>query len=131
MFLGHVVSGHGVRPDPSNVDKFVNWPTPEIPKQVKQFVATASYYRHFVRNFAKIARPLIELTKLGKEFIWTVNCQNAFTFLKVALTSPPVMDYPKKAAGDLMLDVDASGLGIGGVLAQIQDEQERVLNTAE
>lgn len=128
VFLGHVVSGDGVRPDPSNVDKVINWPTPETPKQVKQFVATASYYRRFVRYFAKIARPLIELTKLGKEFIWTANCQNAFTSLKVAFTSPPVMGYPKKDAGDFILDVDASGVGIGGVLAQIQDEQERVIS---
>ena len=128
VFLGHVVSGDGVRPDPTNVDKVINWPQPETSKQVKQFVATASYYRRFVRDFAKIARPLIELTKIGKEFLWSTACQDAFSTLKEKLTSPPVMGYPRNDAGDFLLDVDASGVGIGGVLAQIQDEQERVIS---
>ena len=49
VFLGHVVSGDGVRPNPTNVAKIVTWPTPQCPKKVKQFVATASYYRRFIR----------------------------------------------------------------------------------
>jgi len=81
VFLGRVVSGDGVRPDPTNVDKVINWPQPKTSKQVKQFVATASYYRRFVRDFAKIARPLIELTKNGKEFLWSTACQGAFSTL--------------------------------------------------
>jgi hypothetical protein len=57
VFLGHIVSGEGVRPDPNNVSKIVNWPQPKNAKQVKQFVATLSYYRRFIRNFSKIAKP--------------------------------------------------------------------------
>ncbi len=50
VFLGHVVSSTGIRPEPSNISKIVNWPRPQNPKQVKQFVATGSYYRRFVRT---------------------------------------------------------------------------------
>ena len=74
VFLGHVVSQSGVSPDPTNVSKILQWPTPKSPKQVKQFVATGSYYRRFIKNFAKRARPLIELTKKGKEFLWSEAC---------------------------------------------------------
>ncbi len=63
VFLGHIVSKEGIKPDTSNVEKIVNWPIPQTAKQVKQFVATGSYYRMFVRDFAKIARPMIDLTK--------------------------------------------------------------------
>lgn len=51
-------------PDPTNVDKALNWPQPETSKQVKRCVATASYYTRFVHIFVKIARTHIELTKL-------------------------------------------------------------------
>jgi len=129
-FLGHVVSKDGVGPDPTNVAKILGWPRPETPKQVKQFVATASYYRRFVKNFAKSARPLVELTKKGKEFIWSEESQTAFELLKAALVSPEVMGYPLNEGGTFYLDVDASGTGIGGVLAQLQEGRERVISYA-
>ncbi len=127
VFLGHVVSKEGIRPDPSNIAKVVQWPVPQNAKQVKQFVATGSYYRRFVQDFAKIARPLVDLTKKDAKFQWTVECAQAFTKLKQALVSPSVMGYPLNDGGDFMLDVDASGVGIGGVLSQIQGARERVI----
>lgn len=127
VFLGHVVSGKGVLPDPCNVAKILQWPKPCTSKQVKQFVATGSYYRRFVKNFAKIARPLIDLTKSGQPFVWDSGCENAFNQIKQALVSPEIMGYPRSEGGWFLLDVDASGVGIGGVLAQEQEGRERVI----
>ena len=127
VFLGHVVSQEGVLPDPTNVSKIVNWPTPTNCKQVKQFVATGSYYRRFVKDFATIARPLIELTKKDAKFLWSDSCQEAFEKLKSVLTGPDIMGYPMNDAGIFYLDTDASGVGIGGVLSQIQSGRERVI----
>ncbi len=94
VFLGHVVSKEGIRPDPSNIAKVVQWTVPQNAKQVKQFVATCSYYRRFVQDFAKIARPLVNLTKKDAKFQWTVECAQAFTKLKQALVSPSVIGLP-------------------------------------
>ncbi len=127
VFLGHVVSREGVRPDPSNIAKIVQWPVPQNAKQVKQFVATGSYYRRFVRDFAKMTRPLVELTKKNTEFRWTDEHKRAFDSMKKSLISPDVMGYPLNDGGNFLLDVDASGVGIGGVLAQMQEGRERVI----
>ena len=127
IFLGHVVSGEGIKPSPTNVTKVVDWPTPKTAKQVKQFVAMASYYRRYVRNFASTARPMVDLTKKGKKFLWSEACENAFNSLKRALISADVMGYPLNEAGEFILDVDASDLGIGAVLHQVQGGKETVL----
>ena len=127
IFLGHVVSGEGIKPSPTNVTKVVDWPTPKTAKQVKQFVAMASYYRRYVRNFASTARPMVDLTKKGKKFLWSEACENAFNSLKRALISADVMAYPLNEAGEFILDVDASDLGIGAVLHQVQGGKETVL----
>lgn len=127
LFLGHVVSNDGVLPDPTNTSKIVDWPVPQNTKHVKQFVATASYYRRFVRDFATMARPLTELTKKDRKFEWGDACQTAFENLKRALTGPEVMGYPLNEGGIFYLDTDASGVGIGAVLSQMQKGRERVV----
>ena len=127
IFLGHVVSGEGIKPSPTNVTKVVYWPTPKSAKQVKQFIAMASYYRCYVRNFASTARPMVDLTKKGKKFLWSEACEAAFNILKRALISADVMGYPLNEAGEFILDVDASDQGIGAVLHQVQGGKETVL----
>ena len=127
IFLGHVVSGQGIKPSPTNVTKVVDWPTPKSAKQVKQFVAMVSYYRRYVRNFASTARPMVDLTKKGKKFLWSEACEAAFNSLKRALISADVMGYPLNEAGEFILDVDASDQGIGAVLHQVQGGKETVL----
>ena len=67
--LCHVVSGKGVRPNPTNIEKIISWPKPKNAKQVKQLVAMGSYYRRYVKDFASMVRPIIDLTKKGKKFI--------------------------------------------------------------
>jgi hypothetical protein len=56
-FLGHVVSSEGIEADPDKVQKVKEWPRPTSPEQVRQFLGFAGYYRKFVKDFAKKARP--------------------------------------------------------------------------
>ena len=71
-------------------------------------------------------RPIIDLTKKGKEFKWTEACEEALAKLKEALVSPPIMAYPLDI-GDYILDCDASDYALGGVLSQIQNGEEKVI----
>ena len=127
IFLGHVVTANGVKPNPTNIAKILGWPRPKTAKQIRQLVAMGSYYRRYVKNFATIVRPMVELTKKGKKFIWSEACEKAFEQLKERLVSSDVMGYPLNDAGQFILDVDASDVGIGGILHQIQDGRERVI----
>ena len=127
VFLGHTVSGDGVRPNPTNIEKIASWPKPKTAKQVKQLVAMGSYYRRYVRDFASIVRPMIDLTKKGKKFIWTEACDRSFEQMKKALLSADVMGYPLNEAGDFILDVDASDICIGGILHQMHGDREKVI----
>ena len=125
-FLGHVVSADGVRPDPGNTSKLVNWPVPESVSDVRSFVGFATYYRRFVANFAEVAHPLTELTRKAIRFCWTSKCQDAFESLKKTLVSPDVMAYPLPK-GRYTLDTDASQYAIGAVLSQEQNGVQRVI----
>ncbi|MCG8045622.1 MAG: RNase H-like domain-containing protein, partial [Candidatus Thiodiazotropha endolucinida] len=127
VFLGHTVSGKGVKPSPTNIAKIMSWPVPKTAKQVKQLVAMGSYYRRYVKDFASMVRPMVELTKKGKKFLWTGTCETAFRQRKKALLSADVMGYPLNEGGEFILDVDASDIGIGGILHQVQEDRERVI----
>ena len=81
-FLGHVVSGEGVSTDPSKTEAVSAWPVPSSIGEVRSFLGLTSYYRRFVHGYAKIAKPLHELTENGKEFVWTQECDKAFDALK-------------------------------------------------
>ena len=62
-FLGYVVSGRGIEPDPEKVRAFVDWPLPRNLTEARGFVALDSYYRRFVGSFAEIARPIHPVTQ--------------------------------------------------------------------
>ena len=133
-FLGHVVDQQGVRPDPEKLVAVREWPSPATVRDVRAWLGLAGYYRRFVPSFAAIARPLNDLL-IGvpndakshvRKIVWTPECQTAFDALKTALTQAPVLayaDYDKPFA----VYTDASNRGLGAVLAQVQDEKERVI----
>ncbi len=122
QFLGHVVSKNSIRPDPQNVKSVQEWPTPHSATEVRAFLGLCSYYRKFIRNFDHHSVPLHALQ-------WTSQCQDAFTYLKHAVSDPPVVAFP-----DFTLPfsyyTDASGSAIGAVLAQKQEHQEKVITYA-
>ena len=87
---------------------------------VRQFLGFTSYYRRYIHHFSDIAAPLKNLTKKGAPFIWSQECENAFTTLKQHLTHAPVLAYPQfdHQASEFSLQTDASAFGIGAVLEQ-------------
>ena len=120
-YLGHIVSKEGISPDPAKIDKIVSWPLPRNTKEVQQFLGLAGYYRRFIQDFSKLARPLHQLTERNCTFKWTPVCQAAFETLKKCLCSAPILGYPDYSKR-FILDTDASDTGIGAVLSQLDDD---------
>ena len=125
-YLGHVVSNRGVETDPAKIKCIAEWPTPSNAKELRQFLGLASYYRRFVRGFATIASPLHRLSEKNKAWTWTDECDQAFNSLKHRLGSAPVLRLPN-FSHDFILDVDASGHGLGAVLSQDIGGHEQVV----
>ncbi len=123
-FLGHVVSSEGVACDPKKIEAIEQWERPKNVKDVRSFVGFCQYYRKFIENFSSIAAPLYHLTRKHAKFEWTEICETTFCTLKEKLVTAPVLAYPTRE-DVFILDCDASLYGIGGVLSQIQDGEER------
>jgi len=125
-FLGHIVSHQGVEVDPGKVRKVLEWVQPQALTQVRSFIGLCAYYRRFIPDFSTLAKPLFGLMEKGAEFRWGESQERAFRALKEALTKAPVLAYPKPDI-PYILDTDASNFGIGAVLSQVQDDEERVI----
>ena len=138
-YVGHVVSEHGIEPDDDKICKVQEWPTPTKQEEVRKFLGFVGYYRKFIRDFSKIARPLTDLipsttrskttskktTKLPA-WTWGPAQEEAFQTLKARLTSPPVLAYPDFTF-PFEVHTDASSLGLGAVLYQTENGQQHVI----
>ena len=125
-FLGHIVGRTGLACDPEKLSAVRKWHEPNRVKAVRQFVGFVGYYRRFVRNFAELADPLVVLTRKGVPFVWGGEQQKAFDALKACLLSAPILGFPTEE-DRFVLDTDASLFAIGGVLSQVQNEEEVVI----
>ena len=119
-YLGHVFSGNGMTPDGSKIRAVTEWPKPVDAGDIRQFLGLASYYRRYINRFADLAAPLHQLTHNNAEFQWTEECNTAFESIKKRLTEAPVLAFPRfdRQAGSMVLQTDASGVGLGAVLEQ-------------
>lgn len=123
-YLGHVITENGVKPNPEKTKAVTEFPTPKSPKDIKSFLGLVSYYRRFIPDFSKIAKPLTLLLKKDSPFLWENKQQLAFDELKHKLTSAPVLIYPDFSK-PFILTCDASNHAIGAVLSQGPDGQDR------
>ena len=140
-YVGHIVSSKGVETDPDKIEKVINWPRPTNHDEVRQFLGFVGYYRRFVKDFSKIAKPLNELLvgiqnkrksrrrkkdSSSPSWKWETEEEEAFQRLKTSLTTPEILAYPDYSL-PFNLHIDASGKGLGAVLYQKQEGQERVI----
>ena len=88
------MSKEGVSVDPAKIQTVSEWPTPKSVSDIRSFLGLAGYYRRFVRDFSKIARPMTNLMKKESKFEWNEKCEEAFQILKDRLTSAPVLTLP-------------------------------------
>lgn len=117
LFLGHICTAEGLRPDPAKLAAVQNYPRPKNQDETKRFVAFANFYRRFINNFSKIAVPLHKMSQKKVKFQWSTECENAFQTLKNKLIAPPVLAYPDYEK-QFHVVVDASAYACGAVLSQ-------------
>ena len=132
-YLGHVVSPQGIATDPAKIEAILKWPRPKTVTDVRSFTGFTNYYRKFIKGYAKVARPLHELTsgenakRKNRPVEWDDRCQESFEALKKLCSECPVLAYADYSK-PFVLHTDASTIGLGAVLYQKQaDGKERVI----
>lgn len=120
-FLGMIIGHQEIRMDPKKTEAISEWPILKSKKEVQQFLGFCNFYRRFIKDFSKIARPLTQLTG-NVEFSWGTEEQQAFDVLKNALCSSPILSVYRNNL-PLRVECDASDFALGAVLSQHQDEK--------
>ncbi|GJR76045.1 putative reverse transcriptase domain-containing protein [Tanacetum coccineum] len=116
-FLGHVVNQNGIHVDPSKIEAVKNWKAPTTPSEIRSFLGLAGYYRHFIANLSKIAKPLTSLNQKNQKYVWGVKQEEAFQTLKNNLCEAPILSL-LDGVEDFVVYYDASNQGLGCVLMQ-------------
>ncbi|KAA3461483.1 DNA/RNA polymerases superfamily protein [Gossypium australe] len=116
-FLGHIMSGDGIRVDPSRISAIVEWKPPRNVSEIRNFLGLVGYYRWFVRGFSMIVTPMMRLLQKDVKFKWTEKCQQSFEKLKALLTEAPVL-VQSEPGKEFVVYSDASLNGLGCVLMQ-------------
>jgi hypothetical protein len=120
-YLGHIITQNGIKPDPTLTKAVSDFPQPKTIKDVQSFLGLSGYYRRFIKDYAKIAEPLIKQLRQLKErnyyLNWSPECTKAFETLKKKLIVAPIMSTPNFNQ-PFILELDACEYGLGAVLAQ-------------
>ncbi|KAL7296181.1 hypothetical protein TKK_0010721 [Trichogramma kaykai] len=125
-YLGVIVDRNGFRPDPDKIAPVTEMTAPKTLKQLRRFLGIASWYRKFLENFATIADPLNKLLKKNTKYIWGEEQQAAFERIKALIASAPMLSRPS-FEHEFVVQTDSSDSGLGAVLTQTIDGEEKVL----
>lgn len=117
QFLGHTVSEDGVRPNQDKIVAIQNWPLPTTEKEIRQFLGLLGYYRRFIKDFAKLVKPLTSLLRKDNDFTITPEIEASFMRCKQILMRDPILIHPDFSK-EFILTTDASDYAIGAVLSQ-------------
>ncbi|BBN70423.1 transposable element gene [Prunus dulcis] len=122
IVLGHVISSKGIEVDKAKIDLIASMPSPTSVKEVRSFLGHAGFYRRFIKDFSKIARPMCNLLAKDMDFVFDQDCENAFNALKKMLTTAPII-IPPDWSLPFELMCDASDYAVGAVLGQRVDKK--------
>ncbi|GBG60783.1 hypothetical protein CBR_g12521 [Chara braunii] len=118
QFFLTTISFLGLQLEPQKVTAVSDAPVPTTIMQVRTFLGLALYYRRFIKGFAAIAGPLTNLLRKDQLLIWTPECDQAFSKLKAALISAPILIRPDPEK-PFVLITDWQAEGISAILAQV------------
>ncbi|GJU21027.1 reverse transcriptase domain-containing protein [Tanacetum coccineum] len=129
IVLGHKISKSGIEVDRAKVDVISKLPPPTTVKGIRSFLGHAGFYRRFIKDFSKIARPMTHLLEKDTPFFFSSECQSSFEILKKKLTEAPILVSPD---WDLPFELmcDASDYAVGAVLGQRKDKYFRPIHYA-
>ena len=124
-FLGVIIGEDRVKMKKKKVQGVVEWLVPKSVKNMQKFLGLANYYRWFVKDFAKIAKPLHEMTRKETKWSWGERQQKTFEELKERFTTEPVL-VTSDLDREMRVEVDVSEFAMGGVLSmKCKDERWR------
>ncbi|GKD81058.1 reverse transcriptase domain-containing protein [Tanacetum coccineum] len=129
IVLGHKISKSGIEVDRAKVDVITKLPHPTTVKGVRSFLGHAGFYRRFIQDFSKIARPMTHLLEKETPFFFSKECIESFNTLKRKLTEAPILIAPD---WDLPFELmcDASDFAIGAVLGQRKNKHFQPIHYA-
>ncbi|CCE34914.1 uncharacterized protein CPUR_08853 [Claviceps purpurea 20.1] len=123
-FLGYDISTTGISMTSDKTRCIQNWQAPTSLKGVQKFLGFSNFYRRFIRDFSKIARPLTDSVKLDrKAWQWTQDMQTAFQSLKDCFSTAPILIHFNPSV-PVVVEADASDFALGGVLSQQSSDQK-------
>ena len=122
-FLGMIVSRDGIKMDPEKVNAILKWPEPMNVKQVRAFLGLGNFYRRFIKDYAVISCPMVDLTCKDIMFNFGEKEKASFEALKAAFTTAPVLQYPDQDR-ESHLETDVSEFAVGGVISVKCDDGE-------
>ncbi|KMQ84279.1 reverse ribonuclease integrase, partial [Lasius niger] len=125
-YLGFIVQQEGLTVDPEKTRPILEYPAPRNLKQLRRFLGMSSWYRRFIPQFATLSEPLTRLLKKGKRWEWGDDQDRAFDQIRDHLVTAPTLACPDFEL-PFVLQTDASSVGLGAVLTQTIDEEERVI----
>ena len=141
VFLGYNISNKGISTIKEKTKAIVEWEKPTNLKELRSFLGVCSYYRRFIKGFAKIVSPLNELNRIDKSvgekrvsrfrskkvlIGWNKECDQAMEALKDKLVSAPILGIAKYDR-PFTVETDASDRGLGAVLSQEIDGKRVVI----
>lgn len=116
-YVGHVLSGDGVSPDPDKVKAIREMEAPTDAKALHRFLGMITYLSKFIPSFSSITAPLRQLLKNSIPWSWSDTHQKTFLHLKQLISNTPVLQY-FDVSKPAVIQTDASGLGLGSCLLQ-------------
>src|SRR5215467_6287870 len=116
-YLGVVIEPGKVSMDVNKLKGIQDWPTPTNTRDVRKFIGFCNFYRRFIKDYSKMARPLNALMSKNKTFEWTKECEDSFKILKEKFETQPVLAMPDPLK-PFEIECDASMNAAGAVLYQ-------------
>lgn len=120
-YLGHLISSDSVKPLFDNLAAIDAFPRPSSRRNIRQFLGKINFYRKFIPNSVSLLEPFHQLLRKNVPFKWSTECQASFDKVRRLLSSEPILAIFDRAK-PIIIYSDASGLGIGAVLKQIQTD---------